>query len=258
MTMQDQELLQTLKQLNLSGMVSCLGERNQEAIHNQMTYLEFLNLLAQDELLLREQRRYERRLKKADFKGKKTVENFDFSFNPKVNQSLIRDLVTCRFIQEQYPVLIMGPCGTGKSHLAQALGHSAIQKGYDVIYTNTQKISDELQLAKATNRYTQKLKSWAKLHLLIIDDFGLKPLRHPQDEDMHALIAERSETASTIFTSNLDLPEWQQAFSNQLLGVATIDRLRHNAYQVILEGNSYRGGKKSVKKETKKLEEVII
>lgn len=246
--MKNNELNQTLGQLSLSGMLDTLSQRNQEAISNQMTYLEFLQLLAQDELLLREQRRYERRLKKADFKGQKTVENFDFSFNIKINQALIRDLATCHFIKEKYPVLIMGPCGTGKSHLAQALGHCAIQKGYDVIYTNTQKISDELQIAKAVNRYTSKLKALAKIHLLIIDDFGLKPLRHPQDEDMHALIVERSETAATIFTSNLDLPEWQQAFSNKLLGVATIDRLRHHAYQVILEGKSYRADKNTNKK----------
>lgn len=241
--MDNTELNQTLRQLNLSGMLDCVSPRNQEAIANQMTYLEFLQLLAQDELRLREQRRYERRLKKADFKGQKMIENFDFLFNPKINQALIRDLATCRFIKEKYPVLIMGPCGTGKSHLAQALGHCALQKGYDVIYTNTQKISDELQAAKAINRYTSKLKAWGKVQLLIIDDFGLKPLRHPQDEDMHALIAERSESTATIFTSNLDLPEWQQAFSNQLLGAATIDRLRHHAYQVTLEGKSYRADK---------------
>lgn len=249
------ELNQTLRKLSLSGMLDCLAQRNEEAIANQMTYPEFLQLLAHDELLLREQRRYERRLKKASFKGRKTIENFDFSFNPSINQSLIRDLATCRFIREKYPVLIMGPCGTGKSHLAQALGHCALQKGYEVIYTNTQKISDELQTAKATNRYTNKLKAWGKTNLLIIDDFGLKPLRHPQDEDMHALIAERSEIASTLFTSNLDLPEWQQAFTNQLLGVATIDRLRHNAYQVVLEGKSYRGSKKDSQQEQKNMEE---
>jgi len=226
-------------------MLDCLPQRNTEAIANQMTYPEFLQLLAQDELLLREQRRYERRLKKANFKGQKTIENFDFSFNSKINSSLIRDLATCHFIKEKYPVLIMGPCGTGKSHLAQAIGHCALQKGYEVIYTQIQKISDELQAAKAINRYTSKLKSWAKIHLLIIDDFGLKPLRYPQDEDMHALIAERSEMAATLFTSNLDLPEWQQAFANQLLGVATIDRLRYNAYHVLLEGKSYREYKKT-------------
>ena len=234
------ELNTLLRQLNLSGMIDALPQRTQEAIANQMTYPEFLQLLASDEKLLREQRRYERRLKKAEFKGKKTIENFDFNFNPTINQAQIRELATCHFIREKFPVLMMGPCGTGKSHLAQAIGHCAIQKGYDVIYTSAQKISDELQVAKTINRYSYKLRQWAKPHLLIIDDFGLKPLTHPQDEDIHALVAERSEVASTLFTSNLDLPEWQQAFNNKLLGVATVDRLRHNAYQVILTGKSYR------------------
>ena len=100
------------------------------------------------------------------------------------------------------------------------------------------------EIFRLINRYTYKLKQWLKPQLIIIDDFGLKPLTHPQDEDMHAVIAERSEVAATLFTSNLDLSEWQQAFSNKLLGVATIDRLRHNAHQIILEGSSYRGGKK--------------
>ena len=238
------ELTGLLRQLKLSGMADCLNDRVQEAIVNQMTPAEFLQLLAQDEQLVREQRRYERRLRKADFKGQKTLESFDFAFNPTINQAQIRDLATCHFIRDKYPVLIMGPCGTGKSHLAQALGHCALQKGYDVIYTSVQKISDELQAAKLVNRYTYKLKQWLKPQLIIIDDFGLKPLTHPQDEDMHAVIAERSEVAATLFTSNLDLSEWQQAFSNKLLGVATIDRLRHNAHQIILEGSSYRGGKK--------------
>jgi len=246
-TVENVELNRVLRQLKLSGMCDCLTQRNQEAIANQMTYPEFLHLLAQDEFLLREQRQYERRLKKADFKGKKTIENFDFAFNSQINQALIRDLVTCRFIQEKAPVLIMGPCGTGKSHIAQALGRCAIQKGYDVCYTNTQKISNDLQAARAINRYTQKLKAWSKISLLIIDDFGLKPLRTPEDEDIHALIAERSEVAATAFTTNLELSEWQQAFTNKLLGVATIDRLRHNAYQLVFEGKSYRADKKKNK-----------
>jgi DNA replication protein DnaC len=250
------KLEQLLRQLNLPGVLNALPQRNQEAICNQMSPVEFLQLLMHDELLCREQRRYERRLRKANFKGQKTIENFDFSFNPNINQAMLRDLATCHFIKEKYPVLIMGPCGTGKSHLAQALGHCALQKGIDVVFTSIQKISDELQMSKAINRYTQKLKSWAKIPLLIIDDFGLKPLRHPQDEDMHALIAERAEIASTIFTSNLDLPEWQQAFTNKLLGVATVDRLRHNAYQVILQGRSYRSIKTKSKLKNVEVDEL--
>lgn len=238
----------TLRNLKLSGMAECFSVRNQEAIANQMSYSEFLELLVQDEQLAREQRKYERRIKKANFKGSKTLENYDFSFNPKINQSLIRDLATCRFVKEKNPVIIIGPCGTGKSHIAQALGHSAIQQGYDVVSTTQTKLSEELQAAKAINGYTKKLKALAKVELLIIDDFGLKPLRSPQDEDLHELVAERYEYTSTIITSNLAIEEWQQAFANQLLGVATIDRLRHNAYQLVLEGKSYRASKTRLKK----------
>lgn len=233
-----------LRKLGLTGMLECLEARISEVTANQMSHIEFLSLLAQDELLAREQRRYERRHKKAAFTGIKTIENFNFKFNPKINQALVRDLATCRFIKEKSPVLIMGPCGTGKTHIAQALGHCALQHGYDVLCTTQSKISEELQAARAINGYVKKLKALTKLSLIIIDDLGLKPLRTPQDEDLHELISERSERASTIITSNLALDEWQQAFSNKLLGVATIDRLRHNAYQLVLEGKSYRTSKK--------------
>lgn len=238
-----QELIELLRKLKLNGMADCLLSRNDEAKANQMIPTEFLRLLIEDENIDREQRRYERRLKRANFRGNKTIENFDFSFNPKIKQQQVRNLATCHYIAEKQPMIIIGPCGTGKTHLAQALGHCALQQGYDVVCTTQTKLSEELQLAKATNNYQRKLKSLAKLDLLIIDDFGLKPLRTPEDENLHELIAERYEQASTIVTSNLDLSEWQQAFTNQLLGVATVDRLRHNAQIVVLEGSSYRSKK---------------
>lgn len=248
------EVTEQLKQLNLSGMLTCLPARNEEAIANQMSYLEFLSLLAQDELLAKQQRAYERRHKRANFKGQKLLGNFDFNFNPKINQRLIRDLATCRFIREKHPVLIIGPCGTGKTHVAQALGHCALQQGFDVMCTTQTKLSEILQIAKATHTYTKKLKSLAKIPLLIIDDFALKPIHPPEDENLHELIAERYEQASTMITSNLSISEWQQAFSNQLLGVATIDRLRQNADIVLLEGKSHRSPKSSTKKKEKMLD----
>tara|TARA_B110000091_G_C13714632_1_gene432044 strand:+ start:283 stop:1044 length:762 start_codon:yes stop_codon:yes gene_type:complete len=234
------ELTEGLKKLKLSGMLEYLDTRNLEAVNNQMSYSEHLTLLVQDELLTREQRNYERRYRKAKFKGQKTIESFDFLFNPNINQALVKDLATCRFIKEKYPVLIMGPCGTGKSHLAQALGHCGLQKGYEVLCTTQSKLSEELQASKAINSYRKKIIALAKIPLLIIDDFGLKPLSSPQDEDLHELIAERYEQSSTIITSNLALNEWGQIFNNQLLGIATIDRLQHNAYQLVLKGKSFR------------------
>lgn len=160
---------------------------------------------------------------------------------PQLNRALVHDLATGRYVAECAPVLIVGPCGTGKSHLAQALGHCAVRQGIDVLFTTCANLTSSLNAARATGGYERKLASLARIALLIIDDFGLKPLRPPADEDLHELIAERYETAPTIVTSNLDLPEWDQAFpSNRLLASATLDRLRHNAYCLILDGKSYR------------------
>lgn len=171
------------------------------------------------------------------------LEEFDFDFNPNINKRLLYDLATCRFVQERVCVLMTGPCGTGKSHLSQALGHYAIRQGIDVLFTTQSKLLSKLHTARATQTYAKQFKTYAKIPLLIIDDFGLKPIRPPHDEDLHELIAERYERHSTIVTSNLDFPEWNRAFENKLLGSATIDRLRHNAYLVVLDGQSYRAPK---------------
>jgi DNA replication protein DnaC len=238
------ELTTQLKKLGLSGIIDTVDVRNKEANANQMAYCEFLSLLLQDELLMRENRCYERRLRVADLKGDKSIENFDFKFNPKINQTLIRDLVTCRFIKEKYPVLIVGPCGTGKSHIAKAIGLAAIRIGFDVVYFSQTKLLQILQTARAVGDYDKKLKTLSKISLLIIDDFGLKPLQSVQGEDLHELIAQRYERTTTIVTSNLALSEWQQAFPNQLLAASTIDRLQHNAYILKLDGTSYRTNSK--------------
>ena len=157
---------------------------------------------------------------------------------------LIHDLATGRYLHEKAPVLIVGPCGTGKSHLAQALGHCAVRQGVDVVFTTCASLTQSLNAARATGSYERKLAALAKVPLLIIDDFGLKPLRAPADEDLHDLIAERYEQAATIVTSNLDFTEWDQAFpANRLLASASLDRLRHNAYCLVLDGQSYRAPK---------------
>jgi DNA replication protein DnaC len=239
------ELEKMLKQLKLSGMLQSLSARTREATKSQLSHIDYLSLLTQDELLAREQRRYGARFKKAGFKGQKTIENFNFDFNPKINRTLINDLATCRFIQECYPVIIVGPCGTGKTHIAQALGLCAIQQGCDVICTTQTELSEKLQGAKAINGYSKTLAAMAKIKLLIIDDFGLKPLKSPQDEVIHDVISSRYENTATIMTSNLAVDEWLQAFPNQLLGSATIDRILHNSYTLKLEGKSYRSIKKS-------------
>lgn len=232
-----------LKQLRLSGVIDSLELRNRQAIEEKLAYTDFLAMLIHDELARRTQRKLTTAVRRANFRNHKTIEEFDFSFNPKINRGLVIDLATCRFIEEKACVLIAGPCGTGKSHLAQALGHSALRLGYDVLFLSQTKMSGQLNIARAINSYDRRMEALVKVDLLIIDDFGLKPLRSPQDEDFHDLIAERYERKATIITSNLDLPEWGDAFPNKLLGAATIDRIRHGAYNVILDGKSFRAEK---------------
>ena len=234
------ELTPMLKQLRLSNMAETLAQRNREAIEKQLSYPEFLALLVQDEVARRDQKKYDSRLRRAGFRADKTIESFDMNFNPGINIQQINELTSCNFIDERVAVLIAGPCGTGKSHLAQAIGHCAVQKGYDVAFYTQAKLLAYLNAARATNMYERRFQALVKVPLLIIDDFGLKPLKSPQDEDIHDLIDERYENTATIITSNLDYSEWGDAFPNKLLGAATLDRLRHNAYRVTLEGDSYR------------------
>jgi len=234
------ELSPLLKQLRLSGILDSLESRNRQAIDQKLAYTEFLALLIQDEVARREQKKLHSRLRRANFRSQKTLEQFDFDFNRSINRSLIHELATGRYIQEHVAVLIVGPCGTGKSHLAQALGHCAVRQGYDVVFTTQTRLLGSLQAARATDTFERRFQALARTAVLIIDDFGLKPLRSPQDEDLHDLLAERYEQTTTIVTSNLDFSEWGDAFPNRLLGAATLDRLRHAAYRVILDGDSYR------------------
>jgi DNA replication protein DnaC len=234
------ELAPLLKQLRLSGILDSLEVRNRQAIEGSLAYTEFLSLLIQDEVARREQKKFHLRVRRANFRSQKTLEQFDFAFNPHLHRALIQDLATGRFIEEKVAVLIAGPCGTGKSHLAQALGHSAVRQGHDVLFTTQSQLLGSLHAARATGTFERRFQALARVPLLIIDDFGLKPLRSPHDEDFHDLIAERYERAATVITSNLDFTEWGDAFPNRLLGAATLDRLRDGAYRLILVWESYR------------------
>jgi DNA replication protein DnaC len=249
------EINTLIKQLKLSHLLDNLSQRNRESIDKKLAYPEFLALLLQDEILGRENNKFKSRIKRANIRGDKTLENFDFDCNPKINRAQIQELASCRFIAEKSPVLIVGPTGTGKSHIAQALSHCAIRQGIDVLWLSQTKLFGDLQAARAAGRYEKKFAEFTKIPLLIVDDFGLRPIRSPQDEDFHDLISQRYDNTSTIVTSNLDFNEWGEAFPNRLLAAATLDRLRHNAHRIILDGTSFRCGREeklASKKEGKK------
>lgn len=251
------QLLPLLKQLRLSGILDSLEMRNQQAVEKKLSYTDFLSLLIEDEVARREQNKFAQRQRRAKINVQKTLETFDFTFNLNINQAQIQDLCTCRFIEERAPVQIVGPCGTGKSHLAQSIGHMAVRKGHDTLFTSHAKLLGQLCSARAVGNYERKLDQLVKVDLLIIDDFGLKPMRQGQDEDFHDVIAERYEKKSTIITSNLHFDEWNAAFQNKLLGAATLDRIKHGAYCVTLEGKSYRSPREKQHKPSEREEKRV-
>ena len=249
------ELTPMLKQLRLSGIMDSIESRNRQAIEEKMSYMDFLATIITDEIDRRTQKKLATAMRRANFGNQKTLEEFDFTVNPNINRALVTELASCRFIEEKVCVFIVGPCGKGKSHIAQALGHSAIRPGYDVLFTTVSKMLNQLNASRATNGYDRQFAKLAGVDLLIIDDFGLKPLKGTQDEDFHEVIAERYERRSTIVTSNLDIPEWVDAFPNRILGAATVDRLRHGAYKVLLEGKSYRAARGNEKRLPQRVKE---
>lgn len=235
------ELAPMLKTLRLSGMLDSLEVRNRQALAEQLAPTEFLTLLVHDELARRDQYKFARRLHRAAFHSAKTIEQFDFAAMPGLNRTLVHDLLTCRFIAEAAPIHIVGPVGTGKSHLAQAIGHQAVRQGHDVHFATQSQLLGALHRSRLSGVYERRMKMLGKVALLIIDDFALKPIRSPQDDDLHELIAVRYERLPIVVTSNLAPDEWHEAFcDNKLLGAATIDRLKHGAYTLTLDGPSHR------------------
>ena len=155
------ELTPMLKQLRLSGIMDSIESRNRQAIEEKLSYMDFLATIIQDEVARRTQKRMETALRRANFRNQKTLEEFDFTFNPQINRGFIMDLASCRFIEEKVCAFVVGPCGTGTSHIAQALGHAAIRKGYDVLFTTASKMLSQLNAARANNAYDRQFAKFA-------------------------------------------------------------------------------------------------
>ena len=180
------------------------------------------------------------RLRRAAVDLGKTLEGFDFGFNTGINRQQIFDLATCQFLERHECVLIQGPAGVGKSHLAQALGHEACRRGYDVLFIPAARMLGHLHGGRADGSYERRLLTYTRPDLLILDDFGLKPLSPLGPEDFYDVINERYERGSLIITSNRALSEWPDLFQNPLLASAALDRLSHHAQQIVITGDSFR------------------
>jgi len=235
------ESLQTaLKTLRLSGMIQSLEVRLQEAAGNGLNHAEFLELVLQDELLVRKERQIKRRIKAAVFRELKTLEDFDWQFNPSIKKKQIYDLASCRFIREYRDCLFLGPPGTGKSHLVQAIGYQAIKSGFTVRYRSIFDTVRDFLHDEAFAGQENVMGKYLKPDLLIIDDMGIKQLPKRSGEYLFEIIMRRYETKSTIMTSNRPLEDWGKLLGDVPSATAILDRFLHHAEIITITGRSYR------------------
>jgi DNA replication protein DnaC len=236
----NEPLRKTLKQLRLSGLLESLEIRLQEAAGNGLSHSEFLELILQDELAVRADRQFERRLKAAEFRDRKSLEDFDWSFNPGIPRKQVYDLASCRFLREGRDILWLGPPGLGKSHLVQAIGYQAVKSGYTVLYRSVFDLVREFLHDEVLGREDKVLAIYLKPELLIIDDMGMKQLPRRSGECLFEVVMRRYETRSTMMTSNRPLEDWGKLLGDVPSATAILDRFLHHAEIVRMTGRSYR------------------
>ena len=233
-------LLQTLKQLRLSGLAQSLQVRLSEAAGNQLDHGEFLELVLQDELNVRQSRLVGRRVRAACFNEVKHLDEFDFSFNASIKRKQIHDLAACQFIRDKADVLLLGPPGVGKSFLAQAIGHQAIKAGFLVLYRSIFDLARDFLIEQEIGQQDKTLSRYLKPDLLIIDDMGMKQLPRHGGECLLEIIMRRHENRSTIMTSNRPLEDWAKLIGDVPAATAILDRFLQHAAIINITGKSYR------------------
>jgi DNA replication protein DnaC len=235
------ELDRALRKLRLSGMAVVLETRLRQAQSEKMAPLDLVSALVSDELLRRQDRLFARRIKQAGFRdAERALDSFDFDFNKKMNRALVYDLATARIVGQREDALFLGPPGTGKSHLAQAIGRAAIQQGYRVVYRETHTLIEEIADATLDGSRKEYLADLASVPLLILDDLGMRKLPHTAAEDLLELVMRRYERASTILTSNRPVDDWGKLLGDTAAVTALLDRLLHHAHVLKCGPRSWR------------------
>lgn len=238
-------LHESLRTLKLSGMLHTLDARLAQARAGELGHLEFLQVLCHDEINRREATAMSRRVRRARFDQTTTIEEFDFAASPKLPAAAIRDLAALRWLHTGESVILHGPVGVGKTHIAQALGHQAIRIGADVRFAKTSRILADLAGGHADRSWTKRLAELTRPALLILDDFAMRELTASQADDLYELVSERTRAnRSLIITSNRSPVDWYPLFPNPVVAESLLDRLINNSHQIFMNGPSYRPRKK--------------
>jgi DNA replication protein DnaC len=238
--MNNGDIVQQLRALKLPGIREHLEVRMMEAESNNLSYSEFLSMLLTDELDQRTTRRIQRLLHRAQLGSDTTLETFDWQFNPNINAKLIRGLASCRFLERGEGIFFIGPTGTGKTHLAKAIAHTACRMMFTVSYYTFSGLLAELVRADMQNKLHVAMKRLLTVDLLLIDDFGLKTIDQVSAERLYAIVDGRFRAKSIILTSNRALTDWPGFFPDPIVANAILDRIAHTSHQIILKGPSYR------------------
>jgi DNA replication protein DnaC len=233
-------LLPKLRQLKLSGMLQTLDLRAAQATERQLNPVEFLALLLDDELERRSQQHLVYSLALSGCDSLKSLAQFDFLAAPGINRTLIQDLATCAFIPRHENILLCGPTGVGKSHLANAIAIEALKRDFRVVSKPTHHLLSDLHVARANGSHPRLLARILSCDLLVLDDFGLQTLSPQAVQDLYEIITERYERGSVIITSNRAFDEWAEVFNNDLLASAALDRLTHHTHTLTIRGDSFR------------------
>lgn len=236
-----------LHELRLSGMAKALEEQGQSSdIYAHIPFEDRLALLVDREAAERDSNRLRLRLKQAKLRLTAAIEDVDFHHSRGLDKSLVLALAGCRWIRERHNVIVTGPTGVGKSYLACALAHKACREGFRALYLRAPRLFDDLVLAKADGRYRKMLAAYARLDLLVIDDWALTPFTDEQSRDILEVLEDRHELRSTLIASQLPIEKWHKTIGNPTLGDAILDRLVHNAYKIALKGDSLRKKSKNM------------